>query len=331
MPATLRLQAIVDSILISASHEAPRPPADSHTMELEGASGSLGNVLGSVVIPAHNEANVIGRCLDALLRGFAPGELHVVVVCNGCSDGTATVVRTGPHSVHVLELESASKPAALRAGDEAANAVLPRLYVDADVVLSSGAARRVLDRLATGAMAARPPIQYDTSRSSGPVRRFYRARTRIPAVMGSLWGAGVCGLSARGRARFGAFPDILGDDLWLDRQFEPTEIEIVDCEPVLVAAPRRTRDLVRVLQRIYGGNNQIRNAGSGHDDRGQRITRSALRDLLRLARSGPAEALDAATYSALAVIARLALARTTAAGDSSEASRWQRDESSRIN
>jgi hypothetical protein len=320
---------IVDSILVSFSPEWRRPPADSRTLELKPAKGRFDRPLGSVVIPAHNEANVIGRCLDTLLRGFAPGELHVVVVCNGCSDDTATVARTAPHSVHVLELESASKPAALRAGDEAANAVFPRLYLDADVVLCSASVRRILDRLSACVMAARPPIQYDTSRSSGPVRRFYRARARIPAVMGSLWGAGVCGLSAQGRARFEAFPDVIGDDLWLDRQFEPTEIQIVDCEPVLVAVPRRARDLVHVLQRTYGGKKQVRNLGRGHDVRAQGITRSALRDLWRLACTGPAQALDAATYGAFAASARLALA-LTAAGSSSDTSRWQRDDSSRI-
>lgn len=300
-------------------------------MPREHRSVSAGKLLGSVVIPAHNEAKVIGRCLDALLRGFTHGEVYVVVVCNGCSDDTATVARTARHSVHVLELEDASKAAALRAGDEAANTVFPRLYLDADVVLNSGAARRMLERLSAGVVAARPPIHYDTSRASAPIRSFYRARVQIPAVMGSLWGAGACGVSIQGRARFGAFPDVVGDDLWLDRQFEPSEIEIVDCEPVLVAVPRRTRDLVRVLQRTYGGKKQLSSVGPGHDRRARGITRSALRDVSRLARSGPAQALDAATYSAFAASARLALALNPAVGASSDASGWQRDESSRIN
>ena len=42
----------------------------------------------SVVIPAHNEETVIGRCLAALFAGAGEGELDVVVVCNGCRDGT---------------------------------------------------------------------------------------------------------------------------------------------------------------------------------------------------------------------------------------------------
>jgi glycosyltransferase involved in cell wall biosynthesis len=290
-----------------------------------------GKPLGSVVMPAHNEATVIKRCLDALLRGFQPGELEVAVVCNGCLDDTAELARTAPHSVRVLELESPSKPAALRAGDEIVT-TMPRIYLDADVVLPGEAARRVLERLSAGALAARPPIRYDSSRSSAPVRSYYRARSRMPAVMRSLWGAGVCGLSAEGRARFGAFPDVVGDDLWLDRQFEPGEIEIVDCEPVLVAVPRRTRDLVRVLQRTYGGKAQLRSgdADARRDGRARSITSSAIRDLGRVAGTGPAAAFDAATYSAFAAGARLALTLSTSAGTASGSERWQRDNSSRV-
>lgn len=273
--------------------------------------------LGSVIIPAHDEAGVIGRCLDALFDGIEPDTLDVVVVCNGCTDDTAARARSSGHAVRVVEIEQASKPAALRAGD-AATPVFPRLYLDADVVLPGTAARRVLQRLAAGAVAARPPIRYDTSRSSAAVRRYYRARARVPAVMRSLWGAGVCGVSAAGRGRFGAFPDVVGDDLWLDRQFAAGEVEIVDCEPVVVVVPRRSRDLVHTLRRTYRGKAPMR------DDRSRRTTAFALRDLWSLAGSGAGGALDAVTYVAFAAGARLAVA-----GRSHGDGHWERDASSR--
>ena len=118
----------------------------------------------------------------------------MIVVCNGCADDTAELARSSGHPVRVIELEAASKPAALRAGDEAALA-LPRIYLDADVVLPGASARAVLERLRAGAIAARPPIRYDSSGSSAPVRSYYRARSRVPALLESLWGAGVYGLS----------------------------------------------------------------------------------------------------------------------------------------
>lgn len=281
-------------------------------------------LLGSVVIPAHDEAGSIKRCLEALFQGFDPRELDVVVVCNGCRDGTAAAARSTGHPVRVIELEAASKAAALRAGDAAALAY-PRLYLDADVVLQGSAARRVLERLAQGALAARPPILYDSSRSSALVRRYYRARSRVPAVLGSLWGAGMYGLSAQGRGRFASFPDVTADDLWLDRQFDPREIEVVDCAPVLVSVPRNARDLTRVLLRIYRGKAENRSPAQV-DDRARDITKSTLGDLARLAAGGPSPALDVAAYATFAAVARLALAVVPA---SASPTRWERDESSR--
>ena len=38
--------------------------------------------LASVVIPAHNEEEVLQRCLCALTRGLEPGEVEIIVVCN---------------------------------------------------------------------------------------------------------------------------------------------------------------------------------------------------------------------------------------------------------
>jgi glycosyltransferase involved in cell wall biosynthesis len=281
--------------------------------------------LGSAVIPAHNEARVIRRCLDALFVGFAPGELEVVVVCNGCVDDTAAVARSSGHDVRVIELGRASKPEALRTGD-AAVAATPRLYVDADVVLPGPTARRVLERLRAGAVAARPPVRYDASRASAPVRAYYRARSRVPAVLGSLWGAGVYGLSAEGRARFGPFPDVVADDLWVDRLFEPGEVEIVDSAPVVVEVPRRTRDLIAVLRRTYRGK-----AEKG-PDRGEgpaQTVTATLRDLGRHAAVGPAAARDAMVYAAFAVWGRLELTLVQATGDPLRRIRWERDESSR--
>lgn len=282
----------------------------------------------SVIIPAHNEASVIRRCLDALFSGIDPGELDVVVICNGCSDATATVARTAPHPLRVLELETASKAAALRAGDGVARA-FPRLYLDADVLLNGASARSVAERLSAGAVAARPPLHYDSGRSSAPVRSYYRARSRIPAVLGSLWGAGIYGLSAAGRARFDNFPDVAADDLWLDRQFAAGEIEIVDCPPVVVTVPRRTVDLYRVLRRTYRGKREMSPDGSG-DGRGSCITRSVLEDLRRLMVSGPVAALDASVYAAFAVAARAGLAVSLTLGAPAGCDVWERDDSSRI-
>ena len=271
--------------------------------------------LGSIIIPAHDEAAGIRRCLDALFAGIAPDELDVVVVSNGCADDTAELARSSGHPVRVIELEAASKPAALRAGDEAALA-LPRIYLDADVVLPGASARAVLERLRAGAIAARPPIRYDSSGSTAPVRSYYRARSRVPALLESLWGAGVYGLSEAGRSRFGAFPDVVADDLWVDRQFAPGEIEIVDCAPVVVAVPRRARDLVPRAAHARTAA-RPRRPESIRTSARTTTTASTLKQLRRLTASGSSAAHDAATYAAFAAGARLALAAPLRGSDGS--------------
>jgi glycosyltransferase involved in cell wall biosynthesis len=281
------------------------------------------DLLGSVVIPAHNEAAVILRCLDALLTALPPGELDVVVACNGCIDGTADIVRSSGYPVRVIEVETASKSAALRAAEEEMDTAFPRLYLDADVVLKAASADRVLERLRIGpALAARPPIKYDTKSCTPLVRSYYRARAGVPAVMGSLWGAGVYGLSETGRARFGPYPDVVADDLFVDQYFRRLEVEIVNAPPVVVSAPRRTAVLLRNLRRIHQGNWENRTLPSSHATQSA-TTSSTVHDLARLASAGPSKAIDAATYAGLATLARLTLAVPAP-------THWERDNSSRV-
>lgn len=282
---------------------------------------SGGRPLGSVVIPAHNEAAVIGRCLEHLFDGLEPHELEVVVVCNGCSDDTAKIARDFGHSVQVIELEQPSKPAALRAGDDLLGS-FPRLYLDADVVLPGRSARRVLEELSReGSIAARPPFRYDTARSSLLIRSYYRARVRLPAVMNSMWGAGVYGLSASGRARFADYPDVVAEDLFVDQHFGPGEIKIVGEEPVIVVAPAKLLDLLKVMRRAYRGTAENRARGMMPGG-AARTTAATVRDVVRLAATGLPGAIDALTYAFVAVSARVYVA----VGPST---RWERDESSR--
>jgi cellulose synthase/poly-beta-1,6-N-acetylglucosamine synthase-like glycosyltransferase len=110
----------------------------------------------SVVIPAHNESAVIGRLLSGLLAGAAPDEFDVIVVANGCTDDTAKVAgRFGP-AVTVLTSPIPSKAAAMRLGDEKAHG-FPRLYMDADVELTTAGARALAAALVEpGVLAVAP-------------------------------------------------------------------------------------------------------------------------------------------------------------------------------
>src|SRR5579863_9072886 len=103
----------------------------------------------SIIIPAHNEASVIARTLQAITAGAEAGELEVIVVCNGCNDGTADTARRFGPLVRVIETNIASKTHALNLGDESAQG-FPRIYADADVVIGIDAIRALAYRLAQG-------------------------------------------------------------------------------------------------------------------------------------------------------------------------------------
>jgi hypothetical protein len=281
--------------------------------------------VASIVIPAHNEAAVIERCLRALfddagLETPGAGPFEVVVACNGCTDGTADVVRGTGLPVTVIEVAAASKLAALRAGDETAT-VFPRVYLDADVVVAGSALRAVARRLGEGdVLAARPPLRYDAAGASRLVRRYYLARSRLPEVLNSLWGAGVYAVSAAGHARIRPWPEVIADDLYVDRCFTADEIEIVDCAPVTVRVPLRSTDLLAVLGRTYQGKAQT--AEKAQPAEKSTLART-LGGLLRLVLHHPSHALDAAVYAGFAVAARI---RRRAVGDRVP---WARDDSSR--
>jgi glycosyltransferase involved in cell wall biosynthesis len=203
----------------------------------------------SVVIPAHDEETVLGRCLDAVLTGARPGEIDVVVVCNGCSDRTADVARSYGGRVRVVETPVPSKSNALNLGDEAARG-FPRFYVDADVVLTLDGIRKIAARLADGgAPAAAPAMNVDLSGASWPVRGFYAVWSRLPYTREGMIGVGVYALSESGRRRFERFPDVIADDGYVRALFDASERARVDEAPVRVVAPATLADLIRVKTR----------------------------------------------------------------------------------
>jgi Glycosyl transferase family 2 len=216
-------------------------------------------LLASVIVPAHNEEEVIGRLLRSLGDGARPGELEVIVVCNGCTDRTADRARAA--GATVIELSAPGKAAALNHGDAVATA-FPRFYVDADVVVTGGDILRMVRVLAAGAMlavSARP--RFEMAGASRVVRDYYRIWTRLPYLGEDHLGSGVIGLSEAGRARFDRFPDALADDLFLYHRFGPGERGTVDGTSVAVYPARTGRSLLTRRVRVYAGNAQLAGLG----------------------------------------------------------------------
>jgi glycosyltransferase involved in cell wall biosynthesis len=275
--------------------------------------------LGSIVIPAYNEGGVIRRCLDELFIGLDPSEVEVAVVCNGCSDDTADQARRAGYAITVLDLPEPGKIGALRAGERAVSA-MPRLFLDADVEITGDTARRVLEAVDIDKpLAARPTVRYDVSQSTWPVRRYYAARRALPGVMSDLCAGGTYAFSRMARERFEEFPDLIGDDLFAARMVAPHEIVVVDTAPVVVHTPRRSAPLLRILKRVYRGNQEL---ARERPDLARDTTSTTVRDLLRLVLQ-PRHTVDAIVYAGFVLIARVMIRFERGPV------RWERDETSR--
>lgn len=273
----------------------------------------------SVVIAAHNEAAVLGRCLDSLLAEAVPGEFDVTVVANGCTDATARVA--AGRGVRVVELAEPGKPGALNAGDAVAVG-FPRVYLDADIVLSTAGLRALAAATGGSCLAATARRELDLTRRPVLVRAYFAVNRRLPAFRTGLFGRGVIVLAEAGRARFDRFPDLVSDDLFLDSLFADDEKREVPEVPARVATPRRTAHLVRRLVRVRGGNAAMRSAAA-RGEVGTAVRPASRTAWLRaVVLRRPWLAPAAACYVGLTVYAA-ALAR------SRPDQGWGRDESSR--
>ncbi|MGF6832105.1 exopolysaccharide biosynthesis WecB/TagA/CpsF family protein [Paenarthrobacter sp. TE4293] len=271
---------------------------------------------GAVIIPAHNEEAVIARTLESLGGVISWGTVEVIVACNGCTDGTEGVAAGFP-GVRVLHVDAASKAAALNAADQAAGR-WPRLYLDADIEVTSEAVCAVLTALADGPLlAARPAFRYDTRGASALVKCYYRARVRVPSNAHGLWGAGAYALSEAGHDRLGVFPSLTGDDYFVDRLFSGVEKAVLPTVPVVVRTPRTRAALLAVLRRTYRGNAEQDGLEA------EAPTSRTARELLSSVR-GPLSAVDAVVYAAFAGAGR---GRPLAGRN--RAATWERDDSSR--
>ena len=276
--------------------------------------------LASVVIPAHNEASMIGRSLVALRAG-AGEDLEVVVVCNGCTDDTADVARRADPRARVIEIPQPSKAEAVRVGN-AATDVFPRVHLDADVQLDGASVPALLEPLLDHrVLATAPRREMPRSGCSPWVRWYYDVWEALPQVEAGLFGRGVVALSEEAQRRVAARPPMMSDDLVMSETFTGEERRVVAASVAVVHPPRTVRDLVRRRVRVITGNVQAQRAGVRRPG-----SRTTVRTLLALAVTRPGLAVRLPVFLAVYAAAAVGARRAVRAGDFTT---WQRDESSR--
>lgn len=287
----------------------------------------------SVVIPAHNEAAVIERCLRALLDD-PEGAPEIVVACNGCTDDTAAIARRIAPEATVLEIAQGSKILALNQGSAAAT-VAPRIFLDADILVTGRALRAVAEVLARDGeiRAAAPALNVDLTGCSSPVRSYYKVWLHQPYVLVGMVGSGLFGLSATGLAEIGTFPAIVADDLYVRTRFSPSQRLRVERDaagnPVnfTVFPPRDLWSLLRIESRRRAGDMQLKQT---HDSEhtARTTTGGSLLSALgkRHESAGKVGFIDLAWYLTIKTVGRLMARRTIKA---KKPIVWERDESSR--
>ncbi|MEL6709759.1 MAG: glycosyltransferase [Pseudomonadota bacterium] len=286
------------------------------------------DVAFTVIIPAHNEAKVIGRCLSGLLAD-APSEadLEIIVAANGCNDDTAARARQAAQQATVIELPEGSKPKAMNAAKAIAKHPIC-LFLDADIqcsYTSLAAVARALEE--PGVMAASPSLRMDLSQSNALVRAYYRVWLALPYVTDRLVGSGCFGLSRVVLKTMDDFPEIIGDDIWIRGQFDRSQRRSVSTnekgQPVffLVSPPRTLVDQIRVESRRRIGNRQADTVIALQGDKTNHRGAHSAADLLG-ARAMGASWLDLAVYTAtkLAVMGRVKWSGWTGSQH-----RWERD------
>lgn len=209
----------------------------------------------TVVVPAHNEQNIIEPALRAMLD--APeGAMQIVVVANGCSDQTAERARrTGP-GIRVIDIPAASKIDALNAGSRVVTAY-PVAFVDADVTVSGSDLLALAERLDDGPQHVASPTMRVLPSRSWWVRQYYRVWALTDYRSSGHIGSGIYMLSAEGRARFGDFPPVIADDLYVQRLFGAEERLTPDDLYFSVQAPATLKALLGRNTRIAAGNLQL--------------------------------------------------------------------------
>lgn len=281
----------------------------------------------SIVIPAHNEASVLGRLLDSLLADSdSQDDTDIVVVCNGCTDDTARIAAARGPRVRVVEIPVPSKHAALRAGDDHALG-FPRLYVDADVVLTGADVRALtapLDDDTSGILATAPQRRIPLAACAWRVRAYYQVWQRLPAVREGLFGRGVIAVSKAGQARIAALPPLMADDLAASLAFAPHERLVVGDAQVVVHPPRTWRDLIRRRIRATVSTAQVEQ----HQQPEEASARTSTADLRAVLREEPKLLAGVVVFAAAAVVARRRARKAIRAQDFGT---WLRDDSSRQN
>lgn len=218
-----------------------------------------------VVIPAFQCAGVIERSLGSLAaqRLDTSIRVHVVVAVNDSMAQSVAEVRTFRDRLERrgFKFDVIETPAGRRAAIAAAEALLPpgpRLYLDQDAILSTGALASLWAAIGTSEAPLFATLSPTFSATpSAAVRAFLRGWTRLPYFIESPVVCGAFAVSRAGRRRWAQLPPVESDDKFVRLQFAKEERIRIDQESYEVTVPGTFRKLVQARARYRRSNLQL--------------------------------------------------------------------------
>lgn len=267
----------------------------------------------SILIPAHNEAAYLGDCLKALLASDSSGySAQIIVVANACTDATVDIARgfvgqaeDKGWQLEVIDTTLPGKLNALNLGEAAAGQGL-YAYLDADVIVSP----LLMGQIVAALQGDQPLYASGSPVVSQPKSSFTRAYARVwqqlPFVIQGVPGFGLFAVNPAGRARWGDFPDIIADDMFVRLNFSPAERVRVPAQyhwPMIEGF----HNLVRVRRRQDAGVQEI---ALGYPDllQNEDVARPSFSRLVRIGLSDP---LGFVAYLAVKIAVKTPYARSS--------------------
>lgn len=217
----------------------------------------------TVIIPAHNEQDVIADCLNGLLvQRCAPHAIEIIVCANGCVDNTVQICQSYSDqfaargiAYQLLQTSTGNKNNALNIADSAASNAA-RLYLDADVICSPELLQQSLCAIDTD-----EPVYFSGTLSIPAGASFFsnaygKIWSAMPYVRNIVTGIGCYGVNKAGRALWQEFPKIHSDDKFVRLLFSDAQCKKLEAWyewPV----PQGLLNLIKIRTRWNKGNKEL--------------------------------------------------------------------------
>lgn len=223
----------------------------------------MDNVLKpTIIIPAYNERDVIERTLLPIYPGIDSGEFSIVLAVNGTSDDTVAFVKQSFPNVICLDIKKGCKTNAINEA-ERCDVGFPRLYMDADVVVTLDGVRAMIKALekSKAPLLVAPKAKMDVSHASFWVKVFYEAWFKTKFYTEQGFGGGIYGLNQAAREKFNLFPKVIADDGFIREVVNPNQQSVIESCISTVSAPSNLLNLIKIKSRSKLGNLELKKKG----------------------------------------------------------------------